>query len=200
MTKKIWQLLLTAQIKSTGWYIGIYTLIMIILLTIFSFVPVDDTSWIPTSSVYSPKIYLLVIGITHPASMTKLFVCNGLTRKQFFWLYTSIISIVALFLLIPILISDFYYGNLSLASAVTHYLQMTLFFLIGWTVTLGYQFRRWYTKILGVLAAIVLLDTITTLSESLALADFASLGLTLLIFLIMLIILPRIIVNISLKN
>jgi hypothetical protein len=66
MTKKALKLLLSIQAKSTCWFIGIYALIMAILHIVFYFVPIDDTSWIPISIVYAPKIYLLVIGIVYP--------------------------------------------------------------------------------------------------------------------------------------
>ena len=97
MTKKALKLLLSIQAKSTCWFVGIYALVMAILLIVFSFVTIDDTSWIPISIMYSPKIYLLVMGIVYPLIVTKLFVSQGLTRKQFFWAYTGAISIISFF-------------------------------------------------------------------------------------------------------
>lgn len=200
MTKKALKLLLSIQAKATCWFICIYALVMAILLIIFSFVPVDDTSWIPISIMYAPKIYLLVMGIVYPLVATKLFVSQGLTRKQFFLAYTGAISIISLFLLIPILASVIYYDSISLPSAITHYLQMPLFFLIGWTSVIGFQMRQWYTSILGILGAIAMFHTITTIPGILALSDIAVLGSVVSLLVVAILILPRIISQIPLKS
>jgi len=200
MTKKALKLLLSIQTKGTCWFIGIYALVIAILLIVFSYVTIDDTSWIPISITYAPKIYLLVMGIVYPLVATKLYVSQGLTRKQFFWAYTGAISIISLFLLIPILASVIYYDSISLPSAITHYLQMPLFFLIGWTSVVGFQMRKWYTTILGILGAIAMFHTITTIPRILALSDLTVLGSVLLLLAALLLILPRIISQIPLKN
>lgn len=200
MTKKALKLLLSTQTKGTCWFIGIYGLVMAILLIVFSYVTIDDSSWIPISITYAPKIYLLVMGIVYPLVAIKLYVSQGLTRKQFFWAYTGAISIISLFLLIPILASVIYYDSISLPSAITHYLQMPLFFLIGWTSVVGFQMRKWYTTILGILGAIAMFHTITTIPRILALSDLTVLGSVLLLLAALLLILPRIISQISFKN
>jgi hypothetical protein len=200
MTKKALKLLLSIQAKATCWFIGIYALVMAILLILFSFVTIDDTSWIPTSIIYSPKIYLLVMGIVYPLVATKLYVSQGLTRKQFFWAYTGAISILSLVLLIPILASVIYYESISLPSAIIHYLQMPLFFLIGWASVVGFQMRKWFTAMLGILGAMVMFHTITTIPRILALSDMAVLGSVLLLLAALLLILPRIISQIPLKS
>lgn len=201
MTKKALKLLLSIQAKGTCWFIGIYALIMVILLIVFSYVTIDDTSWIPISIIYSPKIYLLVMGIVYPLVSTKLYVSQGLTRKQFFWAYTGAISIISLFLLIlPLLASVIYYDSISLPSAITHYLQMPLFFLIGWTSVVGFQMMKWYTPILGILGAIAMFHTITTIPRILALSDMAVLGSVLFLLAALLLILPRTISQIPLKS
>lgn len=200
MTKKALKLMLSQQTKSTYWFIGIYALVMAILLIVFSFVTIDDTSWMPISIVYAPKIYLLVMGIIYPLIATKLYVSQGLTRKQFFWAYTVAISIISLFLFIPVLASVIYYDNFSLTSAITHYLQMPLFFLIGWTSVVGFQMRKWYMTILGILGAIAMFHTITTIPRILALSNIAVLGSVLLLLASLLLILPRIISQIPFKS
>ena len=200
MTKKALKLLVKIQAKGTWWFIGIYALVMAILLIIFSFVEIDDTSWIPITIMYAPKIYVLVMGIVYPLLATKLYVSQGLTRKQFFWAYTGAISIISLFLLIPVLTSAFYYDSISLPSAITHYLQMPLFFLIGWTSVVGFQMKKWNTTILGLLGAIAMFHSITTIPGILALSDMAELGLVLLLIAALLLILPRIISQIPLKS
>lgn len=200
MTKKTLKLLLSIQTKGTCWFIGIYALVMAILLIVFSYVTIDNTSWIPISITYAPKLYLLVMGIVYPLLATKLYVSQGLTRKQFFWAYTGAISIISLFLLIPILASVIYYDSISLPSAITHYLQMPLFFLIGWTSVVGFQMRKWYTTILGILGAIAMFHTITTIPRILVLSDLTVLVSVLLLLAALLLILPRIISQIPLKN
>jgi hypothetical protein len=200
MTKKALKLLLSIQAKATCWFIGIYALVIAILLIVFSFVPIDDTSWILVSIIYSPKIYLLVMGIIYPLVATKLYVSLGLTRKQFFWAYTGAISIISLFLLIPTLASAIYYESVSLPSAITHYLQMPLFFLIGWTSVVGFQMQKWYTSTLGILGAIAAFHTVTTIPRILALSDTAVLGSILLLLATLLLILPRTISQIPLKS
>lgn len=200
MTKKALKLILSQQTKSTYWFIGIYALVMAILFIVFSFVTNDDTSWMPISIVYAPKIYLLVMGIIYPLVATKLYVSQGLTRKQFFWAYTVAISIISLFLFIPVLASVIYYDNFSLTSAITHYLQMPLFFLIGWTSVVGFQMRKWYMTILGILGAIAIFHTITTIPRIFALSDIAVLGSVILLLAALLLILPRIISQIPFKS
>ena len=200
MTKKALKLLLTTQARGTCWFIGIYSLIVTILLIVFSFVTIDDTSWIPVSIMYSPRIYLLVMGIIYPLVVTKLYVSQGLTRKQFFYAYTGAIGIISLFLLIPILASVIYYDSFSLLSTIIHYLQMPLFFLIGWTSVVGFQIRKWYTAIIGILVAIAMLHTITTIPRILALSDMNVLVFILLLLVASLLILPRIISKIPLKS
>lgn len=200
MTKIALKLLLSIQAKATCWFIGIYALVMAILLLIFSFVTIDDTSWIPISILYSPKIYLLVMGIVYPLTATKLFVSRGLTRKQFFWAYTGAISIISLFLFIPILSSILYFEQISFSSAITHYLHLPLFFLIGWTSIVGFQLGNWRVTILGILCAIVLFHTITTVTRIISLPDLGTLGSVLLLLAALLLILPRIISQIPLKN
>ncbi len=200
MTKKALKLLLSVQAKVICWFIGTYALIMAILLIIFSFVTIDDTSWIPISIMYAPKIYLLVMGIVYPLVATKLYVSQGLTRKQFFWAYTGAISMISLFLFIPLLASVIYYGSISLPSAMIHYLHMPLFFLIGWTSVVGFQMRRWYAAILGILGAIAMFHTIITIPRILVLSDLTVLGWVLLLLVALLLILPRIISQIPLKS
>jgi hypothetical protein len=200
MTIKALKLLLSIQAKGTCWFIGIYVFIMAILLIVFSYVTIDDTSWIPISFIYSPKIYLLVMGIVYPLIATKLFVSQGLTRKQFFWAYTGAISIISLFLLIPLLASVIYYDRISLSSAITHYLQMPLFFLIGWTSAVGFQLGKWYTGTLGILGVIAMFHTITTIPRIFDLSDMTVLGSVLLLLAALLLILPRIISQIPLKS
>ena len=200
MTKNAFKILLSKQARNTCWFVGTYALVMAILLIVFSFVTIDDTSWIPIANTYSPKIYLLVMGIVYPLIVTKLFVSKGLTRKQFFWAYTGAISIISLFLLVPLLASVIYYDSISLPSAITHYLQMPLFFLIGWTSAVGFQFGKWYSGTLGLFCAIAMFHFITTIPRILAFSDMTVIGSILLLLAALLLILPRIISQIPLKS
>ncbi|WP_409273343.1 hypothetical protein V1499_01920 [Neobacillus sp. SCS-31] len=200
MTKKALKLLLSIQAKSTCLFVGIYALVLAILLVVFSYVTIEDTSWIPISIIYSPKIYLLVMGIVYPLVATKLFVSKGLTRKQFFWAYTGAVSIISLFLLIPLLASVIYYDSISLPTAITHYLQMPLFFLIGWASVVGFQMGKWQKAMLGIFGATAMTQTITTIPSILAFSDMAVLGAVLFLLAALLLILPRIISQIPLKS
>ena len=200
MTKKAFKLLLLRQLKSICWFIGIYSLIMAILLIVFSYVKIDDTSWIPYSIIYTPKIYLLVIGIVYPLILTKLYVSQGLTRIQFFMAFTGAISIISLLLLIPILASVIYFDSISLLTAITHYLHMPLFFLIGWTSVIGFQLQKRGMSILGILSAVVIFHAMTTIPQFFALSDLTILVSVLLLLASFLLILPRIIYQIPLKS
>lgn len=196
MTKKALKLLLSIQAKIACRFIGTCALAIAILLIFFS----NTTSWIPVITMDAPKIYLLSMGIIYPPIATKLYVSQGLTRKQFFWAYTGAISIISLFLLIPILVSSIYFDSISLPSIIIYFLNMPLFFLIGWTSVVGFQFRKSYTAILGIISAMVIYYAMTTLIKILALSDLAVLGSILLILAGMLLILPRIISQIPLKS
>ena len=199
MTKKALKLLLLTQGKSTFIFIGIYTLIIAIILLVFPYVKIYHSFWMPDSIMYTLNIYFLIMGIVYPLIATKLYVSRGLTRKQFFWSYTGAISIISLFLLIPILASTIYYGRISLVSAITQYLHMPLFFLMGWTSAVGFQMRKWYTAILGILSTIAMFYAIITIHLILNLPDLAVLGSVLLLLVAVLLILPRIISQIPLK-
>lgn len=200
MTKKALKLLLSMQAKATGVFFGVYALIMAISLISASDLKMDDTSWISVLTTYAPKIYLLVMGIVYPLIATKLYVSRGLTRKQFFWAYTGAISIISLFLLIPILASAIYFDSISLPAAVTHYLDMPLFFLIGWTSVVGFQMSKWHSAMLGILGALAMYHAMNTVTEILALPDLVVLGSVSLLLAVVLLILPRIIAQIPLKS
>ena len=200
MTSKALKLLLKVQAKSAGRFIGIYALVIVILLILTTFVDPQDTSWIPTTTIYAPKIYILVMGIVYPLIATKLYVSQGLTRNQFFWAYTGAMSILSLFLLIPILASELYAGNLSLIPAMTHYIQLPLFFLIGWTAIVGFQMRKWYTSMCWLLGAIVLLNCLSALPQWFALSEISTLGVNVSLVVVALIVLPRVISRIPIKS
>lgn len=198
MTKKAFKLLLPIQAKNVSWFIGIYAFIMAILLIVFYFVPIDDTSWIPDSIINAPKIYLLVMGIVYPLTVTKLYVSQGLTRKQFFLAYTGVMCIISLLLLIPIIVTVIYYDSFSLTNVITHYLQMPLFFLIGWTSVIGFQIRKWYPAVLGILGAIAMFQ-ILIIPEILSLPEMAVLGSTILLLALLILVLPHIFSKVTLK-
>lgn len=200
MTAKALKILLKVQAKGTSWFVGIYTLVVVIIMILSLFADESDTSWILITNVYAPKIYLLVIGIVYPLIATKLYVSQGLTRKQFFWAYTGAISIISLFLLIPILASELYSSNLSPLLALTHYLQLPLFFLIGWMATIGFQMGKWNTSTFWLLSAIVIFQCLSSLPEFFSLSDIAVLGLVVGLLAILLLILPRAITKIPIKS
>lgn len=200
MTKIALNLLLSTQAKTACWFIGIYTLIIAVLLFVFSFVTIDDTSWLPMSIMYTPKVYLLVMGCVYPLIATELYVSRGLTRKQFFWAYTGAISIISVFLFIPILASILYVGSFSPLAALTHLLHLPLFFLAGWTSVVGFQLGKWHMAILGILCAIGIFHASTTLIRVYALPDLVAFGTVLFLLAGLLLILPRIISRIPFKG
>ncbi len=199
MTKKAFKLLLQMQIKGTFWFLGIYALTMAILLTIFSYVRIEDTSWIPISILYTPKIYLLVIGIIYPLISTKLYISYGLTRKQYFFAYLGAMSIISILLLIPVLMSFIYYDNFSIITIVTHYLQLPLFFLIGWTSIIGFQIKKWYLTILGILCSVGMFHMISTIPNILNFSNLSILISTIFLLIILVLFLPKLIAKISFK-
>jgi hypothetical protein len=200
MTSKALKLLLLMHTKGICWFIGIYAFIMALLLILFSYVTNVDTSWLPTSILYSPKIYLMVIGIIYPLITTKLYISQGLTRKQFFWAFLGAISILSIFILLPISVTIIYYSSISMPAAITHYLQMPLFFLIGWTSIVGFQMRKWYTSALGILAAIAMFHFTTTIPGLLHWSELTQLGAVLLLLTLLLLFLPRIISQTPIKS
>ncbi|SHI06198.1 hypothetical protein [Clostridium grantii] len=199
MTKKALKLLLSIQAKSTCIFIGIYALIMAILFSVFSYVNMYPSYWMADSIIYTFNIYLLIMGIVYPLIATRLYVSRGLTRKQFFWAYTGTMSIISLFLFVPILISIIYYDSFSILSAITDYLRMPLSFLIGWTCAVGFQMRKWYTSTLGILSAIAMYFALITVTEVMILPEIAVLGSVLLLLVGVLLILPRFISKITFK-
>ncbi len=200
MIKKALKLLLSIHAKSTCIFIGVYGLVMSIILILFSHGNIYNSFWMSDSIIYTLRIYFMIMGIVYPLIATRLYVSRGLTRMQFFWAYTGAMSIISLLLLIPILISVIYYDKISLLSAITHYLHMPLFFLIGWTCAVGFQIGKWYTAILGILSAIAIFFTVTTVSMFLSLSELFIFGTVLLLLVSMLLILPRILSQIPLKS
>ncbi|TGB01087.1 hypothetical protein [Halobacillus salinus] len=203
MTKRALKILLPIQAKSTGWFIGIYALIVTILITIFTATNTEETLsfWMSDSIRYTINIYLLIMGIVYPLTSTKLYVSQGLTRKQFFWAYTGAMSIISLFLLIPIIVSFSYFGNsVSLLTVLTEYLYMPLYFLTGWICAVGFQLKKWYTSILGLISALAIFNGITIVTEAFNLSESAVFALVVALLAAVLLILPRVISRIPLKS
>lgn len=200
MTKKAFKLMFNIQLKQAAWFIGIYVLAWAVIEIIFRVFSIDDMSWIPMTNLYGPKIYLLVMGIVYPLVSTKLFISQGLTRKQFFWAYTGAIGTISLLLFIPMLASIVYNDLVSTSSVLLHYLHMPLFFLIGWTGAIGFQIGRWHTAALGVLCAVVMFHSMTSIPEFFNIADPILLGVVIALIVVLLLTLPRIISRIPLKG
>jgi hypothetical protein len=193
MTKKAMKFQFIAQLKAVIWYIGIYALVVGVLSVIFHFVTDIDQDWMLISVIYSPKVYLLVMGVIYPLITMEQYVSRGLTRKQFFWALTGSSSIIALILIIPITIALIYIGELTPLFVVINLVQMSAFFFIGWTAVLGFQFGKWYQGAFGILCAIVTGHILSTIPAVLKLPDLAMLGITLIVMIAQLIVLPRII-------
>lgn len=200
MTIKALKLLLTLQTKAAFWFITIYFSLSVIILIAVPIDAMDETSWFPVSMMYTPKIYLLIVGAVYPLLATKLFVSQGLTRRQFFTALTGAISIVSLLLLVPVLACAFYTDGISLLSVMIHYFQMPLFLLIGWTSVLGYQLRKWYLTILGIIAAIAMFHFVTTIPEIFGFSDLTVFGSVLVLLATALFILSRAVSQIPLNH
>lgn len=198
MTNKALKLLLSIQAKISLSFMVIYVLTIAILLILPSFISIDDSSSIPVITEHAPKLYLMAMGIIYPLIATKLFVSQGLTRKQFFWAYTGAMSIISIFLLIPTFISAIYFNSISLLFVMTQYLQMPLFLLIGWTSVIGFQMRKWYTSIAGILVAVLMYFTMLTVLQFLTLSGLIVLGTIIVLLATSLFILPRIFTQVTL--
>lgn len=200
MMYKAIKLLLFMQAKISVWFVSFYLLMNYLLIFIFSHNKIEDIQSVMESFLYSTsKIYLLVIGIVYPLMVTELYISRGLTRKQFFWAFTAAIGIVSLFLLFILTVATLFDG-MTLQSALSHYLQMLLFYLIGWTAAVGFQFGKWYTAIPGVLSAVGLLYTVTAITSIFDLSDLTRTGSLLLLTAAMLLVLPRFVAQVPVKT
>ena len=200
MTAKASKFLLKTTGKSAFWFLSINALIMVFISILLRFSNSEDTSWLPITMIFSLKIYNLVIGIVYPLVALKLYVSFGLTRKQFFWGYIGAVSIMSLLMLLLIIALEIYNNNISLISVITHYLQLLLYFLIGWTAVLGFQMKKWYKSIIGLFSAIILLNVINNLTNYFSLSNVAVLGLLFSLLVAGLLILPYIISKIPIKS
>lgn len=200
MTKKAMKLLLAAQIKSAIWFLGIYALIIVIFSVIFHYVKDIDGSWMSLSAIYSPKVYLLVMGIVYPLITTELYLSRGLTRKQYFWAFTGAIGVLSLVLLIPTIIAEILMGAITPMSVIMNFVQMPLFFLIGWTAAIGFRFGKLYTAFLGILCAIACFHIMNGISVLLHLSETTQLCTSLLLIVVQIRLLPRVICRIPIKS
>lgn len=199
MTKKAAKLLFVMHAKSIWWFVGIYAAIMVLVRVVFPDVPLTGASWIPTSVAGALRVYFLALGIIYPLLATRLYVSQGITRKQFFWAYVDAIAKLSLILVIPIVALEAYFSGFSLLSAITHYLFLPLFFLIGWTAVVGFQMRKWSTATLGIAASLAVLSVIGFITETLAVSELSVLGSLSILLAALLMILPPIISHVPLK-
>ncbi len=200
MTKKAMKLLLMDQIKSAIWFLCIYALIIAILSIVFHYIKDVDRSWMGISSIYSPKVYLLVMGIVYPLISAELYLSRGLTRRQYFWALTGAIGILSLGLLLPMVIAEILMGTITPMSVIVNLIQMPLFFLMGWTIAAGFQFGKWYTAFGGILCVIVCFHILNALSVWLHLPEAALLGTSLILLAAQINLLPRVIHCIPIKG
>ncbi len=200
MTKKAMRLLLANQAKASVWFICIYVFIMSILVLILTNLNERDMEWVAISTAYAPKIYLLVIGIISPLTYMELYMSRGLTRTQFFWAFTEAIAILSVFLFLPTIIAEIIFGNISLLFIITHYIQMPLSFIMGWTVVIGFQYGKWFIATLGINSAVALFIGSDVVIEKYNIIGFPLLGLLVIITAALLLILPRIIARVPIKS
>jgi len=200
VTLKAMKFVLKKQASIALGFVVIYALVVAILSVVFYFIEDEDMSWVPDITLIAPKIFLLILGIVYPLTTTRLYIAQGITRKQFFWANVGSISIISLFLLLPIVGSEYYVASSSLLSAITHYIQLPLFYLLGWTAIVGFQLKNIISSILGVSFAVIMLQIITTLPETLVLSDIITAGISLSVLVVVLLILPHVVSKIQLKG
>ena len=199
MTKKAMKLMLAVQVKSGLWFLFTYALIVGILSVVFHYIQNIDTEWMGISTMYAPKIYLLVMGIVYPLITLELYISRGLTRRQYFLAFMGTMSILALVFLIPTLIAQICLGTITPFSVILNYVQMPMFFLAGWSAGTGFHFRKWYAPFLGILSAVACFQIMNLAAVLLNWPDIAQLGIALLLLAAQLILLPRIISRIPIK-
>ena len=199
MTKKAMKYQFVRQLKAAMCFIVMFFIVMCILAVVFYYNNAIVGNWVSISTIYSPKIYLLVMGIVYPLITMELYISRGLTRKQYFWTLTASISIISLILIIPAIIFQIMASSLSPMFALINLVQMPAFFLMGWTAVVGFQHGIWYKAPLGILCAITTGHIMNTIPELYKLPELASLGISLALLVLQIIVLPRFIKRIPIK-
>lgn len=200
MIQKTMKFILRKQASIALAFVSIYALVVAILSIVFHFIEDEDMSWVPEITLITPKIFLLILGIIYPLTTMRLYISQGITRKQFFWANVGSISIISIFLLLPIIASEYYIADSSVLSATIHYIQLPIFYLLGWTAALGFQLKNLVASILGIFTAVILLQIITTLPETLELSDITSAGINSAVLVMVLLVLPHAVAKIQLRG
>jgi hypothetical protein len=150
-TVKAARVLFIRMAVASLWYIVIYALVMFILSVILM-----KTSGIPLvlaeHIAISNRIYLLVIGVIYP-TVLKHYVAVGVTRGQFaLGLSGAAVALSLCFSLLycVVLLVN---GSFSFLSVATGFTYAVLFFFIGWIAVLGFQLKRIYTAVIGLVCA-----------------------------------------------
>lgn len=199
MTKKAMKLLFVAQLKAAIWYIVIYALVVGGLSVVFHYVKDVDQDWMIISAIYSPKIYMLIMGIIYPLVTMELFLSRGLTRKQYFCALSGAVGFLSLILIIPPIIAEIIMGIFTPLSVVINLVQMPLFFLIGWTAVVGFQFGKWYQAALGIICAVACVQILNSISTFQKIPGVVELGVSLLLVIAQTMLLPGVIRRIPIK-
>ena len=199
MTKKAMKLLLVQQTKSALWFLCIYPLIIAILFAILYLDKNHDYDWIGVTTISAPKIYLLIMGIVYPLITTGLYVSRGLTRRQYFWAFIWAISILSVILLLPSVITEILLGTISPISIIMNFVQLPLFFLLGWTAAVGFQFGKWQTSFLGVLCTVGSIQILNFIEVLFHWPQLVQLGASLLLIAIVIKVLPNIVSRVPIK-
>lgn len=199
MTKKAMKLLFVAQLKAAIWYLVIYALIVGGLSVVFQYIKDMDQNWMIISGIYSPKIYILVMGIIYPLITMELLLTRGLTRKQYFCALTGAVGFLSLILIIPPIIAQIIMGIFTPLSIVINLVQMPLFFLIGWTAVVGFQFGKWYQAALGIICAVACVQILNAIPTFLKPPGVVEFGVSLLLVTAQIMLLPGVIRRIPIK-
>jgi hypothetical protein len=154
--------------STTLWFLGILALITLLFNTtsvLFGWPEWEELLSYPLLITVTSPVFLLVMGIIMPSYLESML-SFGATRKQhtLALLLTGMAVIVGLSLVSSIMIVIVKQFNLDPTAVdltypqlLSFFLQDCLFFLVGWFIVVGYQYRRVLTAFLSTLIGPALL-------------------------------------------
>jgi predicted ferric reductase len=132
------------------------TLILAALQIIFNAVGEPAIAFAEVSRT-SNHIFVLVLGIVHPLMFLEPFVAQGITRKRFAQGLLAAAAILSVcFVAVQIAVS--LATNSFSAKDITYFaVSLLLGYLTGCTAVIGFQFRRVFPAIIGIVCSSILL-------------------------------------------
>jgi hypothetical protein len=149
------------------WYIGISALIFAVLQIVFNAFEEPAAAFEEAfggpgiafweASRMSNHIFVLVLGIVYPLMFLEMFVAQGVTRKCFAQgLLAGAAILSACFTTLQIAIS--LATNSFSAMGITYFaVSLLLGYMTGWVAIIGFQFRRVFPIIAGIVCSSILL-------------------------------------------